>query len=190
MENWWDHPSLKPGCLSTRVILIQTGEQTLKAARICVSLSNVQSQAILFWFISSFYPGSFSIWLPLSEKRQNKQLAKGTPRLPLLLNAICKMYFTSLWIAAVLNNSIWKFVKRTADAEQQLGRCYIVQGLRSPASRVSGSGEHPRVIHGASAVRKFLSRILYKNRCWPKSYLCLQDRLLSNNLSRLKAWRR
>lgn len=112
------------------------------------------------------------------------------PHPPLLLNAICKMYFTLLWIAAVLNNSIWKFVKRTADAEQQLGRFYIVQGLRSPVSRVSGSGEHPRVIHGASAVRKFLSRILYKNRCWPNSYLCLQDRLLSNNLSRLKAWRR
>lgn len=59
---------MEPGCLSTRVILIQTGEQTLKAARVCVSLSNVQSQTIpLFLLINSFYPVSFSDWLPLSE---------------------------------------------------------------------------------------------------------------------------
>lgn len=31
---------VEPGCLSPRVILIQTGEQTLKAARMCVNLSN------------------------------------------------------------------------------------------------------------------------------------------------------
>lgn len=51
-----------------------------------------------------------------------------------------------------------------------------------PAPRVVSSEKHRKVLHSSLALRKFLSRILYKNKCWPSSCLCLQDRLLSDNL--------
>lgn len=87
----------------------------------------------LFSFINSFYPGSFSAWLPLAAERQNKQLAEGNPfptTTAFSLNAACKVYFTALWINAVWNHWIWTFLERTTDAEQQLERSDIVQGMR------------------------------------------------------------
>ena len=88
---------------------------------------------------------------------------------------------TCIWINVVLNNWIWKFVEGTTDAKQRLEK-YCPRHEVLPVSRVMGSEKHPKVPHGALALRKFLSRILYKNRCWPSSCLCLQNQLLPNNL--------
>lgn len=103
-----------------------------------------------------------------------------------LFKAVCERSFTFLRINAVLNHWIWEFVQRTTDAEQQLGRFCLFQSMRSFLSRVMGSEKHAKVHHGTSAVSQFLCRILYKNRYNPRSCLCLQDRLLSNNVSRLR----
>lgn len=88
--------------------------------------------SLLFLFINSFHPGSFSDWLHYQNKSKISNLQKATPpptTIAFLLNATCKMYFTSLWINAVLN--IWIGNYKRTDAEQQLERLYIVRGMRS-----------------------------------------------------------
>lgn len=66
-----------------------------------MSLPNVQSQTIPYvrpypmFVLTHSNPRSFREWLPRSEKRQNRQFAKGSPSptiIAFLLNATCKMY--------------------------------------------------------------------------------------------------
>lgn len=151
----------------------------------------VQSQTIpLFSLINSFYHESFSCFHYQNTGKRSKLQRQPPPQYPttiaFLFQVICATYFTSLWINAVLNHWIWDSVQRTTNAEQQLGRFCLVQSMRSFLSNVMGSEKHAKVHPGTSAVSQFLYRILHKNRCWPSSCLCLQNRLLSNNVSRLK----
>lgn len=151
----------------------------------------VQPQTIpLFSRVNSFYRESFSCFRYQKKGKISKWHRQPPPQYPttiaFLCKAICAMYFTSLGINAVLNHWIWDFVQRTTNAERQLGRFCLVQSMRSFLSRVMGSEKHAKVHRGTSAVSQFLYRILHKNSRWPSSCLCLQDRLLSNNVSRLQ----
>lgn len=128
----WSLPSVEPGCSSLSVMLMQTG-QTLKIVR-CVwvcPMSKPDSPPGLY----SPTPSLLEVLMTGCHCHSkgnigNLQKGKLSP-IPVAFFSICYLYFSSLWINAVLNNWIWTFMERATPAEQQLERSYIVESMRS-----------------------------------------------------------